>query len=254
MGEARFSLEGKKALVTGASRGIGKAIALTLADAGADVAMCGRNVEPLEEVAKEIESKGRKSLVIQCHVGKSDQVKELVSKIREEWEFLDVLVNNAATNPIFGPTLMSEEWALDKIMATNLKGPYLLCMEFGKQMLKKEKGAIVNVASTAGITPAMGLGLYSVSKAALIMLSKVLASEWGSAGVRVNAVCPGVVKTKFSKAIWSNDDFLQEVTKTTPMKRIAESDEIADAVLFFASDASRFITGQTLIIDGGQRM
>lgn len=254
MAYTRYSLEGKKAVVTGASRGIGKAIALTLADAGADVAICGRNAEPLEEVAAEIKEKGREAMVIPCHVGKTDQVNELVKQIVDKWGFVDVLVNNAATNPIFGPILNSEEWALEKIIATNLKGPYLLGMAFGKLMLKEGRGSIVNVASTAGIEPAMGMGLYSVSKAGLIMLTKVLANEWGSAGVRANAVCPGVVKTKFSKALWSSDVILNEVTKGTPMGRIAESDEVADAVLFFASDQSRFITGQTITIDGGARM
>jgi len=254
MGESRLRLDGKKAVVTGASRGIGKAIALTLAAAGADVAICGRKIEDLKPVEEEIKGIGREAISFSCHVGKTEQVNDFAKQVLDKWGFVDVLVNNAATNPIFGPTLMSNEDAFDKILATNLKGPYNLCMQFGKLMLKAQKGSIVNVASTAGITPAMGLGLYSVSKAALIMMTKVFASEWGSAGIRVNAVCPGVVKTKFSKAIWSSDVILKEVTKTTPMGRIAESEEVADAVLFFASDASGFITGQTIVVDGGQRM
>ncbi len=198
MAYTRYNLEGKKAVVTGASRGIGKAIALTLAEAGADIAICSRHTETLDEVAAEIRDKGREALVVQCHVGKTDQIKEFVGQVVDKWGFVDVLVNNAATNPIFGPILNSEEWALEKIIATNLKGPYLLCLELGKLMLKEGKGSIINVASTAGLAPAMGMGLYSVSKSALIMLTKVLANEWGSAGVRANAVCPGVVKTKFS--------------------------------------------------------
>lgn len=254
MSEKRYRLDGKKAVVTGASRGIGKAIALTLAEAGADLALCGRNIDDLKPVAEEIKAKGREALIFSCHIGKTDQVNDFVKQVLDKWGFVDVLINNAATNPIFGPTLASTEDAFDKILATNVKGPYNLCMKFGKLMLKEQKGSIVNVASTAGVTPAMMLGLYSVSKAAVIMLTKVLASEWGSANVRVNCICPGVVKTKFSKAIWSSDVILKEVTKSTPMGRIAESEEIADAVLFFASDASSFITGQTLIVDGGQRM
>lgn len=254
MGESICSLEGKKAIVTGASRGIGRTIAETLAAAGAEVCICSRKVESLEETAAAIRANGGKVLPLACHVGKTDQVKEFLKQVQGEWGFIDILVNNAATNPIFGPILMSDETALEKIIATNLKGPYLLSLELGKLMLKQNKGSIVNVASTAGITPAMGLGLYSVSKAGLIMLTKVMAAEWGSANIRVNAVCPGVVKTKFSQALWSNDVILKQVTSTTPMGRIAESDEVASAVLFFASDASKFITGQTLIVDGGQRM
>lgn len=254
MAEKRYRLEGKKAIVTGASRGIGKCIAETLAAAGADVCICSRKVESLQETAEAIRALGREALVLPCHVGKTDQVKAFLKQVIDHWGFVDVLVNNAATNPIFGPVLMSDEVVLGKIIDTNLKGPYLLSLELGKLMLKQNKGSIVNVASTAGITPAMGLGLYSVSKAGLIMLTKVMASEWGSANIRVNAVCPGVVKTKFSQALWSSDVILKQVTDSTPMKRIAEADEVADAVLFFASDASRFITGQTLIVDGGQRM
>ncbi len=254
MSKEKFRLDGKKAIVTGASRGIGQALAIALAEAGADVAICGRKAEALEETAGQIKSLGRDVIALPCHVGKSDQIRAFLDQIYEKWDFVDILVNNAATNPIFGPTLNAEEWAFDKIMATNLKGPFVLCLEVGKKMLKAKKGSIINVSSVAGITPGMGLGVYSVSKAGLIMLTKVLASEWGSAGVRVNCVAPGVIKTKFSQAIWSNDVFLDEVTKTTPLCRIGECDEIGGSVVFLASDAASFITGQTIVIDGGGRM
>lgn len=254
MADGRFRLDGKKAIVTGASRGIGLSIAVALAEAGADVAICSRKAEDLAPVAEQIRAAGRDALALPCHVGKPDNIKAFLAQVYEQWGFIDILVNNAATNPIFGPTLNAEEWAFDKIMATNLKGPFIFCLEVGKKMLKAQKGCIINVASVAGVTPGKALGLYSVSKAGLIMLTKVLASEWGSANVRVNALAPGVIKTKFSSAIWSNDVFLDEIKKNTPMFRIGECDEIGGAAVFLASDAASFITGQTIVIDGGGRM
>ncbi|HOX28303.1 MAG TPA: glucose 1-dehydrogenase [bacterium] len=254
MSDNCFRLDGKKAIVTGASRGIGQSIAVGLAAAGADVALCSRNAGDLEKVADEIRALGREALPVACHVGKSSDIKVFLDKVYEKWASIDILVNNAATNPVFGPILNTEEWAFEKIMATNLKGPYLLSLEVGKKMLKEKKGSIINIASVAGITPGLGLGLYSVSKAGMIMLTKVMAHEWGSAGVRVNTVAPGVIKTKFSSAIWSNDVFLKEVTKTTPLGRIGEPDEITGAVVFLASEAAGFITGQTIVVDGGGRM
>jgi dehydrogenase/reductase SDR family member 4 len=254
MSDTSFRLDGKKAIVTGASRGIGESIAIALAKAGADVAICSRKQEDLEPVAAEIRAAGREALPIACHVGKSENIKPFLSQVYDKFGFVDILVNNAATNPIFGPTLNAEEWAFDKIMDVNLKGPFLLSLEVGKSMLKEKKGSIINVASVAGITPGLGLGVYSVSKAGLIMLTKVLAHEWGSAGVRVNALAPGVIKTKFSSAIWKSDVFLKEVIKSYPLGRIGEPDDVAGSCVFLASDASAFITGQTIIIDGGGRM
>jgi dehydrogenase/reductase SDR family member 4 len=254
MSEQSFRLDGKKAIVTGASRGIGQSIAVALAKAGADVAICSRNMADLEATAAEIRATGREALPIACHIGKSENIKPFLDQVYEKFGFVDILVNNAATNPIFGPILNAEEWAFDKIMAVNLKGPFLLCLEVGKKMLKANKGSIINVASVAGITPGLGLGVYSVSKAGLIMLTKVMAHEWGSAGVRVNALAPGVIKTKFSSAIWSSDVFLKEVIKSYPLGRIGEPEDVAGACVFLASDGAAFITGQTIVIDGGGRM
>ncbi len=254
MAITNFRLDGKKAIVTGASRGIGKSIAVALAEAGADVCICSRTQADLEPVAEEIRAVGREALPIACHIGKSENIKPFLEQVYAKFGFVDILVNNAATNPIFGPILNAEEWAFDKIMGVNLKGPFLLSLEVGKKMLKEKKGSIINVSSVAGITPGLGLGVYSVSKAGLIMLTKVMAHEWGSAGVRVNALAPGVIKTKFSSAIWSSDVFLKEVTKSTPLGHIGEPDDIAGACVFLASDAAAFITGQTIVIDGGGRM
>jgi len=251
----KFKLDGKKAIVTGASRGIGQEIAIALAEAGADVAVCGRKPETLEPVAQEIRARGREALPIACHVGKSDQIKPFLDEVYAKFGKVDILVNNAATNPIFGPTLNADEKAFDTIMATNLKGPFLLSLEVGKRMLKeKTRGSIINISSIAGITPGMGLGVYSVSKAGLIMLTKVLAHEWGAAGIRVNSVAPGVIKTKFSAALWSNEAILNEVKKGYPLGRIGEPDEVPGAVVYLASDASSFVTGQTILVDGGGRM
>ncbi len=254
MSENTFSLEGKKAIVTGASRGIGQSIAVALAKAGADVAICSRTLADLEPVADQIRAAGREALPIACHVGKSENIKPFLEQVYAKFGFVDILVNNAATNPIFGPILNAEEWAFDKIMAVNLKGPFLLSLEVGKKMLKEKKGSIINISSVAGITPGLGLGVYSVSKSGMIMLTKVMAHEWGSAGVRVNAVCPGVIKTKFSSAIWSSDVFLKEVVKGTPLGRIGEPDDVAGTCVFLASDAASFITGQAIVVDGGGRM
>jgi NAD(P)-dependent dehydrogenase (short-subunit alcohol dehydrogenase family) len=254
MAYEKFKLDGKKAIVTGASRGIGQAIAVALAEAGADVAICSRKAEDLEPVAAQIRAAGREAIALPCHIGKPENIRAFLAQVYEKWGFIDILVNNAATNPIFGPTLTAEEWAFDKIMQTNLKGPFIFCLEVGKKMLKEKKGSIINVSSVAGVTPGKGLGLYSVSKAGVNMLTKVLATEWASANVRVNTLAPGVIKTKFSSAIWGNDVFLDEVKKTTPMGRIGESEEIAGAAVYLASDASSFMTGQTIIIDGGTRM
>ncbi|MFA6451293.1 MAG: glucose 1-dehydrogenase [bacterium] len=254
MSETSFQLTGKKAIVTGASRGIGQSIAVALAKAGADVAICSRKQADLEPVAEEIRALGREALPIACHIGKSENIKPFLAQVYEKFGTVDILVNNAATNPIFGPILNAEEWAFDKIMDVNLKGPFLLSLEVGKKMLKEKKGSIINVASVAGITPGLGLGVYSVSKAGLIMLTKVMAHEWGSAGVRVNSLAPGVIKTKFSSAIWSSDVFLKEVVKSYPLGRIGEPEDVAGACVFLASDAAAFITGQTLVIDGGGRM
>lgn len=246
----KFSLKDKVALVTGGSRGIGKAIALGFAEAGADVVVSSRKLEDLEKVAKEIREKGRKSLALACHIGKKEEIENLVERVVKELGRIDILVNNAATNPVFGPILNVEERAWDKIMEVNLKGYFLISLAVGKVMMKQKGGNIINLASTAGMKPSPMLGAYSISKAGVIMLTKVLATEWAVFNIRVNALAPGLVETKFSKALWSNPEILKEALRDVPLGRIAQPEEIVGAALYLASEASSYVTGETLVLNG----
>ncbi|MBI2468754.1 MAG: glucose 1-dehydrogenase [Candidatus Rokubacteria bacterium] len=246
-----FRLDDRVAIVTGASRGIGRAIALALARAGAHVALAARRQSDLEAVAHEIVSLGRRSLPLATHMARPAEVERLVEMTAKELGRLDVLVNNAATNPVFGPLIEIEEAAWDKIMALNVKGYLFAAQLAGKRMLAAGKGAIVNVASTGGLRASPGLGAYSVSKAAVIMLTRVLAKELAPFGVRVNAVAPALVETRFSEALWKNPDVLQQYLKTTPMGRTGQPEEIPGAVVYLCSDAASYVTGQTIVLDGG---
>ena len=245
-----FSLKGKVALVTGGSRGIGKAIAVGLAKAGADVALASRKLPDLEEVAKEIKTTGRKSLAIAAHVGRMEEVNNLVAKVKDEFGKIDILINNAATNPTMDPAIDIEERAWDSIMNLNLKGLYFLSQAVARVMKEHGGGKIINVASVAGITPDI-LCIYSISKAGVIMATKVMAQQWAQYNIRVNAIAPGLTKTRFSEALWGNKDILQGAMLGIPLRRVAEPDEMVGAVVFLASDASSYVTGQTLAIDGG---
>lgn len=246
----KFSLKDKVALVTGGSRGIGKAIALGFAEAGADVVVSSRKLEDLEKVAKEIGEKGRKSLALACHIGRKEEIEEMVERVVKEFGRIDILVNNAATNPVFGPILNVEERAWDKIMEVNLKGYFLISLAVGKVMMKQKGGNIINLASTAGMKPSPMLGAYSISKAGVIMLTKVLATEWAVFNIRVNAIAPGLVETKFSKALWSNPEILKEALRDVPLGRVAQPEEIVGAALYLASEASSYVTGETLVLNG----
>ena len=251
MALAKFSLEGKVALVTGASRGIGRAIALAFADAGADVAISSRKLTDLEIVAEEIKAKGRKSMALASHIAKIDDSKTLVAKVKSEWGRIDILVNNAGTNPYYGPLLDAEEWAWDVTMNVNLKGPFLLGQLVAKVMREQGGGSIINIASIAGIIPSE-LNIYSVTKAGLIMLTKVMAKEWGQYKIRVNAIAPGVVKTRLSEALWKEPAKGEEAARTKALGYIGLPEDIAGAALFLASDASSYLTGETILVDGGE--
>lgn len=246
-----FRLDGRVAVVTGASRGIGRAIALALARAGADVALAARKQADLDAVAHEITALGRRALPVATHMARAPEVERLVEATVRELGRLDILVNNAATNPVFGPLIEIDEAAWDKIMALNVKGYLFAAQLAGKRMLAAGKGAIVNVASTGGLRASPGLGAYSVSKAAVIMLTRVLAKELAPFGVRVNAIAPALVETRFSEALWKNPDVLEQYLKTTPMGRTAQPEEIAGAVVYLCSDAASYVTGQTITLDGG---
>ena len=245
-----FSLSGKVALVTGGSRGIGKAIAVGLAKFGADVAVTSRKLPDLEEVAKEIKGLGQRSMAVATHVGRMDELNNLVTKVKDELGRIDILVNNAGTNPTMDPAINIEERAWDSIMNLNLKGLFFLSQSVARLMKEQGGGKIINVASVAGITPDI-LPVYSISKAGVIMATKVMAQQWAQYKIRVNAIAPGLVKTRFSEALWSNPDIAQAVMTRTPLQRVAEPDEMVGAVIFLASDASSYVTGHVLVVDGG---
>ncbi len=252
----RFSLQGRRAIVTGASRGIGRAIALGFAGAGADVALVSRKLEALRTVAKEIEERTpQRALPIACHVGRAEDVDRMVDEVLREWGAIDILVNNAGTNPVMGPLADMDPAAWDKIMDVNLKGPYLASARVARAMMERgEGGKIINISSAASLDPAPMLGAYSISKAALNHLTRTFAKECGHARICVNAIAPGLVETQFAAALINNPAIHQSVVRQTPLGRHAQPDEIVGAALLLASSASDFMTGQVVVVDGGARM
>lgn len=253
MDRSYLSLEGQVALVTGGSRGIGKAIATALADAGAGVVISSRKLPALEEAASEIEAEtGARILPVSAHNRKPEELRALVERVREEFGRLDILVNNAATNPVMGPLIEIEERAFDVIMNTNLKGTFLLCQMAAKMMIEQgEGGNILNISSVAGVRPDPGLGVYSISKAAINMLTKALAVELGRHDIRVNALAPGIVKTHFSRALWDNEQVMEREMARTPLERIAQPEEVGRMALTLVSGAASYVTGQVIVMDGG---
>lgn len=247
-----FNLTNKVAVITGASKGIGEAIALYFATYGAKVVISSRKQAELEETAKRIAAQtGADVTAIAANAGDEELNKQLIEKTVELYGGIDILVNNAATNPVFGPSLQCEGAAFDKIMNINVKAPFELSKLVHPIMKARGGGSIINISSIAGLTPDPGLGIYSVSKAALNMLTKVTAKEWGEDGIRVNAICPGLIKTKFSQALWQDDKILHHFTKRLPIARMGSVDEIAPLALFLASDAAAYTTGAIFSVDGG---
>ena len=245
-----LSLKNKVVLITGASRGIGQAAAMGLARAGADIAIASRKLPDLEAVAAEIKKMGRKCLPVATHVGKIEEINNLVKKVMDEFGKIDTLVNNAATNPSMASALDVDERAWDSIMNLNLKGLFFLSQAVAKIMKEKGGGKIINVASVAGITPDI-LPVYSISKAGVIMATKVMAQQWAPYNIRVNAIAPGLTKTRFSEALWKNQDILNIAMSRTPLGRPAEPEEMVGAIIYLASDMSSYVTGQVLALDGG---
>ena len=251
MSIVNFSLEGKVALVAGGSRGIGRSSALAFAEAGADVVVSSRKLPDLEVVAEEIRATGRKGLAVASHIAKTEELKSLVDQVMAEFGRIDILLNNAGTNPYYGPIIDAEERAWDTTMNVNLKGIFLLSQMVAKIMHDQGGGSIINTASAGGLRPGNNQGIYSVTKAALIMLTKVMAKEWGQFGIRANAIAPGVIKTRLSEALWKEPALGEAAAKRTAVGRLGEPEDVAGVVLFFASDASSYVTGETVIIDGG---
>ena len=247
-----FDLTGKVAIVTGASRGIGAAIAVALAEAGASVVVSSRKQESVEAVARQIRSSGGEALAVAAHTGDAAAVEALVHAASEAYGGVDILVNNAATNPHFGPVLTAVESHWDKTFDVNVKGYLRMVKACVPSMQARGGGKVINMASIAGKIPQPGMGVYCVSKAGVIMLAEVLAAELAPFNIQVNAIAPGFVKTKFSAAIWSNEAMNAAVLAGIPQQRMAEPEEIAGIALYLASPASSFTTGATILVDGGQ--
>ncbi len=247
----KFDLTGKVAIVTGASKGIGEYMANAFAQAGASVAVSSRKQEAVDEVAKSIVEQGGIATGVAANTGSLEELEQLVNKTVELYGGIDIIVNNAATNPVFGPVINTNEDAFDKIMNVNVKGPFEFAKMAFPHMKKRGGGSIINISSIGGLSPEPFLGIYSVSKSALISLTKVLAKEWGPMGVRANVICPGLIKTKFSQALWSNEPIVDKMTKELPLPRIGQPDEMAGLALFLASEASSYCTGGVYTADGG---
>jgi NAD(P)-dependent dehydrogenase (short-subunit alcohol dehydrogenase family) len=245
-----FSLKGKVALITGASRGIGQAVAIGLAQAGADIAIASRKLPDLEKVAEQVRKTGRKCLPVAAHVARVEEINNLVGQVMAEYGKIDILVNNAATNPTMSSAMDVDERAWDSIMNLNLRGLFFLSQAVARLMKEKGGGKIINISSIAGISPDL-LPVYSISKAGVIMATKVMAQQWAQYNIRVNAVAPGLTKTRFSEALWKNPDILKLAMGKTPMARVADPEEMVGAILYLAADASSYVTGQVIAIDGG---
>jgi NAD(P)-dependent dehydrogenase (short-subunit alcohol dehydrogenase family) len=246
-----FSLIDKVALITGASKGIGFCIAEIFAAAGAKVVISSRKQESLNDMANQLKNKGYEVTGIACNVGNMDELKNLVDLTVEKYGQIDILVNNAATSPVYGPVHDTSSEAYDKIMNVNLKAPFELMKLCFPYLRASSQGSVINISSIGGLSPEPGLGVYSISKAGLISLTKVFAREWGDHKIRVNAICPGLIKTKFSEALWNNEKTMQSVMKMLALKRVGEGDEIGAMALFLASSASSYTTGAVMTADGG---
>ena len=247
----KFFINDKVAIITGASRGIGQSIAEIFANAGAKVVISSRKAENLQPVYDSIKSQGGEVTAIPCHTGEESTVQNLVKQTIEKYGGVDILVNNAATNPHFGPLITAGDREWDKTFDINVKGYFRMIKAVYESMKQRGGGKIINMASIAGIKPSPQMGIYGVTKAGVIMLTKTLAVELAPDNIQVNAIAPGFVKTKFSSAIWSNELGFNMITKETPQKRMAEPNEISELALYLASPASNFMTGSINIIDGG---
>jgi len=246
-----FSIAKKTAIVSGGSKGIGKAIAMKLAQAGANVVICSRKKENLDSAVNEAELNGLTLIPIECNTSNNESIQSVVDHTIEKFNGVDILVNNAAANPYYGPILNSEDSHWDKIFDVNVKGYFNFAKACSKTMIANNSGKIINVASIAAKTPLEGLGVYNISKAAVVMLTKVLAKELGEHNINVNTLAPGLIKTDFSKALWENEDTHNKIVKSIPQGKMGSPDDISGMALYLASEASDFVTGSIFTVDGG---
>ena len=246
-----FSLDGKVALITGSTKGIGKSIAEQMAKAGAKVVISSRKAEACEEVTKEFTRAGLMAASIPCNIAHKDELEKLVAATLAKWGRIDILVCNAATNPVYGPMAKASDDAFDKIMGTNVRSNFWLCNLVVPQMAGRKDGVVIIVSSIAALKGNAVIGLYGVSKAADAGLVRNLAVEWGPSNIRINAIAPGLVKTDFARALWEDDKIRSLRESQTPLRRLGEPDDIGGIAVMLASRAGNFITGQMIVADGG---
>jgi len=246
-----FDLSGKTAIVTGSTKGIGRAIAVALAEAGARVTISSRDEGRVAETAGALKDAGHQVLGIACNVGRKPELENLVAKTKEAFGPVDILVCNAAINPYYGPAMEIPDDVFAKVMHTNIQAQLWLAQLVAPDMKARKDGAIILISSIGGLRGSDVIGAYNISKAADIQLAKNLAIELGPDNIRVNAICPGLVKTDFARALWENPEFAEPRIAATPLRRLGEPEDIAGAAVFLASKAGQWMTGQTIVIDGG---
>ena len=251
MTSSLFDLTGKVAVITGSSRGIGRAIAERMAEHGAKVVVSSRKLDACEEVVKAIKDKGGEAISLACNINRKEDLQKLVDDTIEHWSGIDVLVCNAAVNPYYGPSIDMPDDAYDKVMNSNVRSNFWLCNMVLPQMAQRGGGSVIIISSIAGILGSPTLGVYGLSKAADMALARNLCAEWGPKNIRANCIAPGLVRTDFAKALWDDPKIHEQTVKVYPLRRIGEPDEIAGAAVFLAGPSGSFMTGQTIVIDGG---
>lgn len=246
-----FSLQDKVAIITGSTKGIGKSIAEEMAKAGAKVVISSRKADACEAVQKEFQARGQDAIAVPCNVGQKDQLQALVDKTLAQWGRIDIVVCNAASNPVFGPLTKVSDDAFDKIMLTNVKSVFWLANMTIPQMAERGGGAVIIISSIGALRGSNVNGLYGTSKAAETGLCRALAVEWGPKNVRVNTIAPGLIKTDFARALWEDEERRKRREATTPLRRLGEPRDIGGVAVFLASEAAAFVTGQMIVADGG---
>lgn len=252
MNNPLFDLTGKVALITGSTKGIGRSIAEELARCGARVVISSRKADACEQVAGELKAQGYEAIAVACHVGRKEDLQRLVDTTLQTWGRIDVLVCNAATNPVYGTTLEISDDAWDKIMQTNVKGTFWLANMVVPQMAERGEGSVILLSSIAGLRGNSVIGTYGVSKAAEAALARNLAVEWGPKGIRVNSIAPGLIRTDFAQALLDDPERVRVAEQKTPLRRIGDPVDIAGVAVFLASPASAYVTGQMIVADGGE--